>query len=123
MKRPKTKSSRPKRTAPRAKSATKPVDLAFIREQISNLVGNEAVGMVETTIEEVDKGRFLAMKLLFELIGLYPASGKVESPIADSLAKTLLRRLQLPEEELSSQTNVTKDCEAGYAPSPDDTVK
>jgi hypothetical protein len=38
------------------------------------------VRMVKTTIGEVDKGRFLAMKLLFEMVGLYPAAGEEESP-------------------------------------------
>jgi hypothetical protein len=78
--------------------------------------------MVKTTIGEVDKGRFLAMKLLFEMVGLYPAAGEEESPVADSMAKTLLRRLQLPE-ELAPDTDVTKDCGLDSATVADDTVK
>jgi hypothetical protein len=31
------------------------------------------------------------------MIGLYPASNEPESPVEDGLAKTLLRRLGLPE--------------------------
>jgi hypothetical protein len=52
----------------------KPVDLAEIRRQIADLVGKGAVGMVETTMEEVGKGHYLGMKYLFEMIGLYPAT-------------------------------------------------
>ena len=80
------------------KKALKQVDLDAIREQITNLVGNGAVDMVETTMEEVGKGRYLAMKYLFEMIGLCPATTAAETPEEDSLARTLLRRLQLPEE-------------------------
>jgi hypothetical protein len=37
------------------KKALKQVDLAVVREQITNLVGNRALEMVETTMDEVDK--------------------------------------------------------------------
>jgi len=87
----------------------KQVDLGAIREQITNLVGNGAVDMVETTMEEVGKGRYLAMKYLFEMIGLCPATTADEAPEEDSLAKTLLRRLQLPEAP-NPGAGVTKDC-------------
>ncbi len=88
-------------------------DLAAIREQITDLVGNEALGMVETTIAEVEKGHYLALKYLFEMIGLYPTSGAEETPGEDSLARTLLRRLGFPEDaapvELKQENVVTKD--------------
>ena len=64
----------PKKHSAVKKSSRDPVDLAEIRQQITNLVGNGALGMVETTIEEVGKGHYLGMKYLFELIGLYPAT-------------------------------------------------
>ena len=48
-------------------------DLAEIRRHIADIVGNSAVGMVETTIDQVGKGHYLGMKYLFEMIGLYPA--------------------------------------------------
>ena len=86
------------RGAPARKGSRKPVDLAEIRQQITNLVGNDAVGMVEITMEEVGKGHYLGMKYLFEMIGLYPATVQTETPETDSLAKTLLRHLGLPRE-------------------------
>jgi len=45
----------------------KATGLAEIRWQIADLVGNGAVGMVETTMEEVGKGHYLGMKYLFEI--------------------------------------------------------
>jgi len=45
------------------------MDLAAIRDGITSLVGNQAIGMVKTTIREVEKGHFPAMKYLFEMIG------------------------------------------------------
>jgi hypothetical protein len=91
------------------RKALKQVDLGAIREQITNLVGNGAVEMVETTIEEVGKGHYLAMKYLFEMVGLCPATTPEEALQEDSLARTLLRRLRLPE-ETNPDAEVTKDC-------------
>jgi len=45
----------------------KAAGLAEIRWQIADLVGNGAVGMVETTMEEVGKAHYLGMKYLFEI--------------------------------------------------------
>ena len=85
------------------------MDLAEIRQQITNLVGNGAVGMVETTIEEVGKGHYLGMKYLFEMVGLYPATIDGDgAPVSDSMAATLLRRLGLPEAPMPEE-KVTKD--------------
>jgi len=100
----------------------KRVDLGVVREQITNLVGNRAVEMVETTMEEVGKGHYLAMKCLFELIGLCPATAPAGALEEDSLAQTLLRRLQLPE-ELHPGTEVTKDCVVDPVEQESDAVK
>jgi hypothetical protein len=87
------------------------MDLAEVRRRIADLVGNGAIGMVETTIEEVAKGHYLGMKYLFELIGLYPATATDDAPLQDSLAATLLRRLGL-EEAPMPEKGVTKDSES-----------
>jgi hypothetical protein len=108
----------PKKHSAVNKSSRDPVDLAEVRQQITNLVGNGALGMVETTIEEVGKGHYLGMKYLFELIGLYPATVADESPAEDSMAATLLRRLGLPESPMPEQ-KVTKDIEMPNAVSDD----
>ena len=83
----------PKKASSARKKALKQVDLGIIGEQITNLVGNRAIEMVETTMDEVDKGHYLAMKYLFEMIGLCPATTPERAPEEDSLAKTLLRQI------------------------------
>lgn len=94
------------------------MDLAEIRRQITELVGNGAVGMVESTMEEVGKGHYLGMKYLFEMIGLYPATAADDAPIENTLAAILLRRLGLPEEPMP-EPRVTKDSEATPSASED----
>jgi hypothetical protein len=52
------------------------------------------------------------MKYMFEMIGLFPATAPEEDVQDDSLAKTLLRRMGLPEEtnEVANQeTNVSTE--------------
>ena len=108
----------PKKVPAVRKSLENPVDLAEIRQQITNLVGNDAVSMVETTIEEVGKGHYQGMKYLFEQIGLYPATVTDEAPAQDSMAATLLRRLGLPESPMQEK-RVTKDIKTPTAVSDD----
>jgi len=124
MKRPRKSKAgkRSKKTSSLAKKTLKRVDLGVVREQITNLVGNRAVEMVETTMEEVGKGHYLAMKCLFELIGLCPATAPERALEDDSLAQTLLRRLQLPE-ELHPGTEVIKDCVVDPVEQESDAVK
>jgi hypothetical protein len=103
------KSSKGAQPAP--EKPLKQVDLGAIREHITNLVGNRAIKMVEITMAEVNKGHYLAMKYLFEMIGLCPATTPEVALQEDSLASTLLRRLRLPEETVPD-AEVTKDCAA-----------
>ena len=95
---------------PAGRKSRQTTDLAAIRQQITDLVRDQAVPMVETTISEVDKGHYSAMKYLFEMIGLYPAATQEETQGEDSLARTLLRRLGLPEEPML-QAEIAKDGE------------
>jgi hypothetical protein len=111
-----------KRASAGGRGSRKPADLEAIRKQINELVGSEAVNLVESTIAEADKGHYSAMKYLFEMIGLYPATGAEAAVGEDSLAKTLLRRLGLPE-EATAERAVTKDSPAGAAAAADDAVK
>jgi hypothetical protein len=114
-----TGTKHPKGAAPARKGVRKAVDLAEIRQQITNLVGNDAVGMVEITMEEVGKGHYLGMKYLFEMIGLYPATGEDGALVPDSMAAVLLRRLGLPEPPIP-EPSVTKDQEATAVVSDDE---
>ena len=89
-------------------------DLTEIRRQIADIVGNGAVGMVETAIDQVGKGHYLGMKYLFEMIGLYPATSTNDAAEEDSLAAVLLRRLGLPKAPIQ-EPGVTKDSGASAA--------
>jgi|SRR6476620_4164953 hypothetical protein len=119
-----TKSKRGKKRASRVSGSKsrQGADLAAIRQQITDLVRNQAVPMVEITISEVDKGHYAAMKYLFEMIGLYPAAVQEETQGEDSLARTLLRRLGLPEEPML-EAGIAKEGELDSVTDGKDAVK
>ena len=73
-------------------------------------------------MKEASEGHYLAMKYLFEMVGLCPATTSEEPLEEDSLAKTLLRRLKLPE-EISPGTEVTEDSGAAPVGQKSDAVK
>jgi hypothetical protein len=104
---PRTETTRSKAPSP-ATVEPKAIDLAEIRRQIRDLVGNGAVGMVESTMEEAGKGHYLGMKYLFEMIGLYPATSADDGPRENSLGAVLLQRLGLPEAPMP-EPGVTED--------------
>src|ERR1700722_10092852 len=124
MKKPNTGKGRrsSKKSSSLPRQALKRVDLRVVGEQITNLVGNRAIEMVEITMDEVDKGHYLAMKYLFEMIGLCPATPPEGAPEEDSLAKTLLQRLNLSE-QLRPSTEVTQDGVAEAVGHESDAVK
>jgi hypothetical protein len=105
-----------------AKKPLKHIDLGPVQEHITNLVGNRAIAMVETTMDEVDKGHYLAMKYLFEMVGLFPATTPEIAPQEDSLAKTLMRRLGLPD-ETNPGTEVTQEFVTDAVEQESDAVK
>ena len=78
--------------------------------------------MVQKTIDQVNEGHYAAMKYLFEAIGLFPAPMQEEMPAEDSLARTLLRRLGLPEDPMP-ETNVKQSREPDSATRAGDAVE
>jgi hypothetical protein len=74
------------------------VSFDVLRQQIAKLVTDDALDMVRKTIDHAKNGQYQALKYLFEMVGLYPATTDEETPQEDSLAKILLKRLGISEE-------------------------
>jgi hypothetical protein len=72
-------------------------DLAAIREQIANRVAGRALKLVDGAMDAAEGGQFVAMKYLFEGVGLFPAiqPSKDTDQDQDVLARTLLQHLGL----------------------------
>jgi len=75
-------------------------DPAEVRKNISIMVKSEAEEMADAVIGEGKKGQLATVKYLFEMAKIFPEAtdGSQATAEEDSLAKTLLRRLDLPDE-------------------------
>jgi hypothetical protein len=82
------------------------VDLCEERQKVKNVIGGKAEELVTAVVEDaVKKAAAQPMKMLFEMIGLFPESAEERKAAADdqSLAKTLLERLGLSDEPVLSE--------------------
>jgi hypothetical protein len=100
--------------SPQDEDEAGPVDLKKVRQTIKHKVSSGAVTLVENILKKDGKLSYLAMKYLFEIAGLYPASAAEEAEQEDSLAKILLRHLGL-EDESKTGSEGTKDTQANGA--------
>lgn len=94
----KAKKSSKRRTTRRA-TGKKNLDAAKVREDIAGLVKNGAKGITKAVIDQAMHGELAPAKYLFEVAGVYPPStdGSLSTSEEDSLAKTLLDRLNIPD--------------------------
>ena len=84
-----------------------PVDIAQVRKDISNMVGNSATEIAAGMINAALSGELARAKYLFDMAGLYPATAETEAtnPEEDSLAHILLKRMGLPIEPVIKDAN------------------
>ena len=82
------------------RKSTKELNPAEVRKDIAQMVDSQAATMAQAVIDEGKKGQLATVKYLFEMAEIFPAStdGSQATAEEDSLAKTLLRRLDLPDE-------------------------
>ncbi len=75
---------------------------AEVRKEICKMVGCEAAVLAKAVIDEGKKGQVSPVKYLFEMASIFPASADGGQPTTneESLAQTLLRRMNLPVEPI-----------------------
>lgn len=105
----KAKSATAAKKPAKAKSSTKRRDSnpADVRKKVSKMVKEKAVAMAEKVIGKTAEGvpedlQLATVKYLFEVASIYPPQADQDSATEeeDCLAKTLLRRLNIPEEPI-----------------------
>jgi hypothetical protein len=81
----------------------KEINPAEVRKELVQMVGAEATLMTQAVIDEGKKGQLATVKYLLEMAAIYPAStdGSQASENEDCLARTLLNRLDLPDEPIA----------------------
>ena len=72
--------------------------LPELRQKLTDLVAQNAVAMVQCAIDGVmQEGQYQAIKYLFEMVGIYPATVGEDDAPEDTLSKVLLRHLGVDE--------------------------
>jgi hypothetical protein len=87
-----------KKSSGKSKKKTNP---AGVRKEVSRMVESGAVKMAQAVIDE-GKGQLATMRYFFEMASIFPpeANTDLADPEEECLAKTLLRRLNIPEEPI-----------------------
>ena len=96
-KRAKTAGKKPakRKAAAKKEKETHPED---VRKEVSLMVESEATEMAQAVIDRGKMGELATVKYLFEMSGVFPPSSETKegTPEEDSLAETLLHRLNIP---------------------------
>ena len=69
-----------------------------VRKELSSMVREHATEMADAVIQQGKSGQLATVKYLFEMAGVFPEAPETAegSPREDSLAETLLHRLNIP---------------------------
>jgi len=80
------------------RSSKKPLDPVKVRREISEIVMESAQAITQAVKVQAAQGQLAPAKFLFEMAGVFPPStdGTFTTENEDSLAKTLLNRLNIP---------------------------
>ena len=86
-----------------SRKSKKEMNPAEVRKDIAQMVDSEAAKMAQAVIDEGKKGQLATVKYLFEVAQIYPPStdGSHSTTSEDSLAQTLMRRLNMPDEPIA----------------------
>lgn len=122
MIRKKAKSTAKRRKPAKRKAGKKQMDAAQVREEIAGMVKSEAKDITEAVIDLAIHGELAPAKYLFEVAGVFPPSTEpIEgTPREDSLAETLLHRLNIPIEPVNPNQGDDEPVELGEAKARDD---
>jgi hypothetical protein len=106
MTKKKAKGKTAAKPAAKKKSAVKDkqeLNPAEMRSELADMVGLAAVLMTQAVIDEGKKGQLATVKYLLEMAQIYPLStdGSHATENEDSLARTLLNRLDIPDEPIA----------------------
>jgi hypothetical protein len=101
----KAKDKAAKKKTSTKKNQKKQLDPAEVRQQIAGMVKSGAKEITRAVIVHAKQGELAPAKYLLEMAGVYPlmTDGSTSTSDEDCLAKTLLHRLNLPEEPIQRE--------------------
>jgi hypothetical protein len=94
------KNTAKKKSSGKGKKELNPAD---VRKDIAQMVDEQATLMAQAVIDEGKKGQLATVKYLFEVAKIFPEAtdGSQVSADEECLAKTLMRRLDMPDEPIA----------------------
>jgi len=95
----------------RSTKSKKELSPADVRKDIAEMVKSEAETMAQAVIDEGKKGQLTTVKYLFEMAEIYPPQTDQGQATAEeeSLAETLLHRLNIPTEPVKLDDDDAED--------------
>jgi hypothetical protein len=92
--------SRKRQELPRVTAVPKkPEELQNVRNQVANVIVNASVDMTKRVVRSVSEGgNVVALRFLWEIAGMFPASSPEGAGDHESVAKSLIESLGLYEE-------------------------
>ena len=96
---------------------TKETHSTEVHKEVSSMVRDSAAEMADAVIQQGKTGQLATVKYLFEMAGVFPETTEPAegSPREDSLAETLLRRLNIPIEPVHREGADEELVEIGVA--------
>jgi len=89
-----------KKSSPKTKKERNP---AAVRNDIAKIVESSARKIARAVVSQAETGQLAPAKYLFEMASIYPAltDGSFSTAHEESLAETLMRRLDLPDKPMA----------------------
>jgi hypothetical protein len=106
MRRAAKKRAVPGKKKPSAPKKAPAADMRDVRRKVKNVICEKASQIAKAVAEDVaNKAQVQSMKMLFEVIGLFPESAEEKRAAGDdqALAKVLLERLGLPDDPVVNE--------------------
>jgi hypothetical protein len=106
MRRAAKKKTVPGKKKPAAPKKAPAADMRDVRRKVKNVICEKASQIAKAVAEDVgNKAQVQSMKMLFEVIGLFPESPEEKRAAGDdqALAKVLLERLGLPDDPVVNE--------------------
>jgi hypothetical protein len=112
-KKSKSRSRKPKEPQGVTAVPKKPDELQNARNRVTNVIVHASVDMTKRVVRSVnERGSVLALRFLWEIAGMFPASGAAGIEEQESVAKSLIEKLGLCEEFPASQGDGKGDVES-----------
>ena len=89
-------------------------DIQRVQNRVTNVILDGSVEMARRVVQTVaEGGQITALKFLWDVVGLFPPGERSDEESPDTLAKILLERMGLEDDESGEEGSGDTDVESG----------